>query len=539
MNIFFIIFFYKKNSILYNTRIIQDAVAIWEKARPAKISTELRTTMVKDIIHLIKGKMVEISRNHSAARIIQFVLKYCSDIDRKKIFAEFNKNLLILAKCHYGFYVAKKVIRYLDKKQLIFVHCQFFGHVCKMLRHPFGNIVLDSLYHASSPPFRSAIIAEFYGLKISQFNKSKHLNLGVLLKHFPSKKDFFLTNIANKLSIILEKRLVQSAIVHRVLAEYLNHASNSAILNASLILSKPILINVLNSEDGIWSINSILKLLNRESKTQSFKELEGHVFNIAGTRSGHITILNFLILKSDNFLNNTVICEILKDFQKNLNSYWSIQLFLKLCNPVKKILESKSFNQTYMKYHLERNQLSHKKKNSSNNSNVLSCMTTKKIVNSSILVNKLSCEIKSDLNKIKHSPDDNEFCEKQLLNICIKFSDEIFRLKNGIFVVYLASIRCKPYYMNRRKDYIYLNTLKREIFERIKQGHYSQTLKNYGSRAFRLLISNSLPMNRPKSSYCKGIIYELLKKLNIKKIKKKRQYLIKNLVSSCSYNRFI
>ena len=91
----------------------------------------------------------------------------------------------------------------------------FKGHVAHLLRHPCGAAVVDDLYTQANAQQRSAMVAELYGREYVLFS-SETKRLPDLLKELsPSQTRAVLRHMAQHAVPIMEKALLDPAIVHR------------------------------------------------------------------------------------------------------------------------------------------------------------------------------------------------------------------------------------------------------------------------------------------------------------------------------------
>ena len=94
----------------------------------------------------------------------------------------------------------------------------FKGHIAQLLRHPCGASVIDDLYNEANPKQQSAMAAELYGREYVLFS-GEAKRLPDLMKELPApKQKAVLRNMAQHAIPIMEKALVDPALVHRLAA---------------------------------------------------------------------------------------------------------------------------------------------------------------------------------------------------------------------------------------------------------------------------------------------------------------------------------
>ena len=91
----------------------------------------------------------------------------------------------------------------------------FKGHVAHMLRHPCAAAVVDDLYTQANAQQRSAMVAELYGREYVLFS-AETKRLPELFKDItPTQQRAVLRHIGQHAVPIMEKALIDPAIVHR------------------------------------------------------------------------------------------------------------------------------------------------------------------------------------------------------------------------------------------------------------------------------------------------------------------------------------
>ena len=91
----------------------------------------------------------------------------------------------------------------------------FKGHIAHMLRHPCAAAVVDDLYTQANAQQRSAMVAELYGREYVLFS-AETKRLPELFKDItPAQQTTVLRHIGQHAVPIMEKALIDPAIVHR------------------------------------------------------------------------------------------------------------------------------------------------------------------------------------------------------------------------------------------------------------------------------------------------------------------------------------
>merc|ERR1711937_300774 len=135
------------------------------------------------------------------------------------------------------------------------------------LKDPHGTTVLNKLFNASEPHLKNLMLNECYCQDLILPDSKNCFVLKELLSNYPRKRNTIITNIALNMSRILEKKLTNSIVFHRILAEYIDHASPKAIYDIANSLSPTTIGQMICTKEVAHisiSILSILTLKRRE-----------------------------------------------------------------------------------------------------------------------------------------------------------------------------------------------------------------------------------------------------------------------------------
>eukprot|EP00798_Chlamydomonas_sp_ICE-L_P000022 gene23-12835_t len=218
----------------------EDAAQLWESARSKEIleagtleeqvTQVLAKELVTQVLAKVKGKVMELANNHTASRIIQFLIKNGTEAERKLVMVEVQTHMPALAKSKYGHHL---------------------GHITELLRHPYGADVLMDLYDVASSSARTSMCAELYGREFVLFSGVATTNDGVALTG--GLKQLLETSMTKGLQPVMEKALLHPPMVHRLLKEFLECVPGSALEDSSdtLCQSGANVLKMVHTHDGL------------------------------------------------------------------------------------------------------------------------------------------------------------------------------------------------------------------------------------------------------------------------------------------------
>ena len=207
---------------------------------------------------------------------------------------------------------------------------RFRGHVASLLRHPTGAPVVDELYSRASQRDRDAMTAELYSKEYSVFapgNSSSSSSLSQIPASLAGALEArggdararreMLSRVAALLVPLLEKAAVDPPIVHRVLAEYLENASDAAGLEVAQLLcgggsgAGAPLLRVVHTRDGARAACRALAAVGAKERKGAVKAIKGHAAAMARDEWGHAVLATALTVVDDTaLLAKAVVAEL-------------------------------------------------------------------------------------------------------------------------------------------------------------------------------------------------------------------------------------
>lgn len=189
-------------------------------------------------------------------------------------------------------------------------HKAMKGRIPELVRHPSAAHVIDELYSASGPPARNAMAAEFYGREYRLFEggtlngvAGAPASLARLLAGVDAgKAGAILQHMAAAVLPIVEKKLVDCALVHRVLAEFMALAPASLVADAVGPLSGEALLHMVHTREGAAAACAVLAHGSPKDRKAAVRALKGHVARMALDDWGHLPLITALSVVDDTAL---------------------------------------------------------------------------------------------------------------------------------------------------------------------------------------------------------------------------------------------
>eukprot|EP00887_Chlorella_sp_A99_P001683 scaffold8.g1683.t1 len=289
----------RKSKSVKNFGLIQEVVRLWEEARRHDVAPVKRAKLISAILGKVEGRMAELAGSHAAGRVIQTCAKHGTDAERRAILAEVEPRLLELAKSPYGHFVVAKLVALAPKAELPALAKHFKGRIGELLRHPAGMQVVDALWDAADPRLRNTLAAEEYTLFAGQ--APAHLG-DALAGVSGAQRRGVIQSISRDLIPIMEKGLVDCPLVHRLVAEYMEHAPASLVADAAEYLSGEPLLHMVHTKDGASAACCVLAYGTAKDRKKAVRALKGHVGAAARDEWGHLPLLTALSVVDDTAL---------------------------------------------------------------------------------------------------------------------------------------------------------------------------------------------------------------------------------------------
>ncbi|KAJ3297056.1 pumilio domain member 6 [Rhizoclosmatium sp. JEL0117] len=321
-----------------NGALIQTLKKLWEIIRQKRISSELRTEKMAELMGLITGKIQEVTFRHDAARVIQSALKHGSSAQREIIAEELRGKYATLAQSQYGRFIVSKILNMCPTHRGAVLK-EFQGQVRKLMRHRDAAFVIEEAYSQfANAAQRNSLMEEFYGPEFALFKAEVAKPLQTIIAENPSKKAAITKNIRETISSFLEKSAANigpHTILHRLILDYLlllplPNTTTPAATTASSTTTAPAepstsssafmvdllkdhLIHILHTREGARVAQLTILHATPKDRKYILKTFKSLVPKISKEQFGHAVLITVCESVDDTVLvGKTVLSELVK-----------------------------------------------------------------------------------------------------------------------------------------------------------------------------------------------------------------------------------
>ncbi|KAF7270686.1 hypothetical protein GWI33_016355 [Rhynchophorus ferrugineus] len=313
---------------------IQQAKKMGEKLRLKTLKEDDRTKIINQLHSLLKGHYAKFVLAHDTARIVQWLLKYSSNIMVQQISQELIPVTVSMLQSKYGIHCVKRLLKYGEADIRTSVINQMQGHAVKLANHSLSSPVVEYAFsNWASSSQKQFLIQEFYGglYKNSKDPKVKHLR--DVYKENESMKAATLGACKTNIKKVLNKSLLDSGLVQSVLYQFLQECSNDDRSELITELSSHIVV-ISNSKDGSRAAMQCIWSGTNKDKKVIMKSLKEHLVDLCKHEFGHNTIIALLDTVDDTvLLHKLILFEILKNAKDLAVNEWGRKVLLWLVAP--------------------------------------------------------------------------------------------------------------------------------------------------------------------------------------------------------------
>jgi pumilio family protein 6 len=268
---------------------------------------------------------------------VQAVLKHGTPEQSAKIMREVKPQMALLAKSLYGNFLVRKLIDSTDKKEVSTLVNALKGQIARLARHPVGSQIVEALYHAASSKDKKAMTFEFYGPEFVHFGAAEDVNSlreALLLKPVAQRRGM-LRHINVTMIPVLEKGLVSSSVVHRVLAEYLSVGGPSTKAEAAGSIAAAGMLRMMHTKEGASAVNMMLAHSGAKQRKGVVKALKGQIARVSQDDYAHVVIAALFDCVDDTqLLSKGVVNELKQEGLEEVASHKNARrVLLHILNP--------------------------------------------------------------------------------------------------------------------------------------------------------------------------------------------------------------
>lgn len=288
---------------------------ISEKLRRADCSENDRKNLIQEAHGLLKGHYDKMIFTHDISRIIQWMLKYAVQEIRTAIFCELKPCLLAIFHSKYAKNCIKTIIEHTATviKNEIVSAC--YGNIVKLVSSTISAPILEYIYGSTATNQQKIYFKqEFYG---DMYKNAKDKNVKTLSDVFasaPGMKTATLTAIKGNLLRLLNKKLLNSSLVHEVLWEFL-HQCSVEDKNEMIVMLRSSLLELSQTKYGSKVACICMWHGTNKDKKIMMKALKDNVKKICMSEHGYRVMLALFDSVDDTVLVKKII---LSEIQKDL-----------------------------------------------------------------------------------------------------------------------------------------------------------------------------------------------------------------------------
>lgn len=282
-------------------------------------STENKENLVADLHRLLNkdNTYAKIATSHDTARIIQCMIKNASEDLRLQIAEKLIPNINELATSKYGHHCITSLLKNGTKPLWVKIVDAIVPHVDKLVHQSFSGSIVDSVYNEYATNEQKTFMKQAFYSEIYRHSKDKNITC---------MKDTWNTNTYMKKTVLstvkghlvqaVNKKLVDNALLHVLLLDYL-HEAGEVERTEIIELYLPQLAAICSTKDGTSAaifcfLNSVVK-----ERRAALKALKAYVEKLSMHEHGHRFILCVLNCYDDTVtLAKQVVSVILENVEK-------------------------------------------------------------------------------------------------------------------------------------------------------------------------------------------------------------------------------
>ncbi|XP_012265665.2 pumilio homolog 3 [Athalia rosae] len=291
------------------------AKKIGEILRRADCSKEEREEHTVQLFKLLEGQFGKIVFMHDMARIVQWLLKYCSAETRESILSELKDSIVLMLQSKYAKNCIKIMLDYGTAKirETIIKACN--GHIIKLISHSVAAPIVELAYSTwATDKDKLYFKQEFYGDMYKQAKDNEIKTLSDVYKSSPDMKSATLSAVKSNLVKILNKKVINTALVHSVLLEFLKNCTNED-RDEMIVMFRSFIVELSRTKDGTEVAIICLRHGTNKDKKIAMKALKDQVKTLATNEHGHMVLLALF-----DYVDDTVLVKkmVLSELQENV-----------------------------------------------------------------------------------------------------------------------------------------------------------------------------------------------------------------------------
>lgn len=295
----------KRLNDIYNITIT--AKQFSEKFRRSDCSKLERKKLILKTHNILKNNYNRIILTHDMSRIIQWILKYCDAKIREAIFQELKPSISSMIKSKYAKNCIKTMLKYGSQQIRHETISVFYGNVIRFMCHSISASLLELIYSTWATEIEKIYFKqEFYGDMYKQAKDKEIKTLSDTYKIAEDMKTATLSAVKGNLMKILNKKFLNSTLLHCVLLEFLNDCSIEDRTEIITMLKNSI---VELSQTKFGSKVAAICIWHGTNKDRKIimKALKGNIKIISMSEHGYLILLALFDSVDDTVLIKKII----------------------------------------------------------------------------------------------------------------------------------------------------------------------------------------------------------------------------------------
>jgi pumilio family protein 6 len=323
-----------RRGVLYD--MADKSKKIWEILRRDETTNEVRVKLCGELMKVIEGNVKFLSMAHDTTRVLECLIQFGNEQQKQYIFEQIQKDLPVMSKSLYAHHIIMKFLTHGTDTQKDLIKKSLYGHVCKLARHSIGCRVLEYCYNdICNSAERFQLVQEFYGREFAVLKTTDVKNIEDLLisKSATGQRTNVLEYMLESLLPCIQKDLLSTSIVHRVMHEYLRNANEKG--REELVDAvKEKLIKMIHSRDGARVAIYCLWYGTNKDRKLLIRSLKSFVVKIAKEEQGYPVLWTiFDIVDDTKLVSKIVLQELMSNFDEIINDPHGKKVLMYLIAP--------------------------------------------------------------------------------------------------------------------------------------------------------------------------------------------------------------
>ncbi|XP_068978904.1 protein penguin isoform X2 [Bombus flavifrons] len=298
----------KRFSNIYDISIVTKQLG--EKLRRVDCSKLERKKLILKAHDLLKTSYNKIIFTHDMSRIIQWIFKY-SDVEiRQAISKELKPSFLSMIESKYARNCIKTMLKYGSQETRHEIISTCYGNIVRFMSHSVSAPLLELMYSTWATEIEKRYFKqEFYGDMYKQAKDKKIKTLSDTYVTAEYMKTATLSAVKGNLMRILNKKFLNSTLLHCVLLEFLNNCSLEdkkeiiAMLRSSMVELSQTKFGSQVAVICIWHGSN----KDRKIIMKSIKEIQNDLTDIALSDHGKHVILYLVARRNSHYFAPSIV----------------------------------------------------------------------------------------------------------------------------------------------------------------------------------------------------------------------------------------